>query len=430
MPAAVGPRIYNLFPSLLGTVPQWARRLPEVAKMRFNWIFLNPFHATGSSGSLYAVRDYYQLNPMFQGDRQGPPEPLLRRFVQQANEHELSVMMDLVINHTAKDSNLVSEHPEWFVHEEDGSVHSPSVTDLDDPEKVTVWEDLGEIDYRDIKDRDGLLNYWKGVVRHYMDLGFQGFRCDAAYQVPGDVWSEVLEAARAVNPKAMFFAETLGAPMEQMQQLASAGFDYFFNSAKWWDFKEDWLLEQYEELRRIAPSIAFPESHDTPRLAAEKDGDVRHSRFWYLFTAFYSSGVMMPIGYEFGFRKKLDVVHTRPEDWEKPSFDLSSYIQAVNAMKAATPVLNEEGPQERFISKEGPLVGLLRQSSQTAARAAALINPQPDQSQDYPVAQLLEVLAAGREAVQEITPFQSGSLPEENQVRVDPLSIRIFYKRD
>ena len=51
--------------------------------------------------------------------------------------------------------------------------------------------------------------------------------------------------------------------------LADAGFDYLFNSVKWWDFKRPWLLEQYEAFRHIAPSIGFPESHDTDRLVSE-----------------------------------------------------------------------------------------------------------------------------------------------------------------
>lgn len=108
-----------------------------------------------------------------------------------------------------------------------------------------------------------------------------------------------------------------GGPLEQIAQLGSSGFSYFFNSAKWWDFHGNWLLEQYEQFRHIAPSIAFPESHDTDRLAAMNGGEDRQSRLWYLFTAFFSAGVMMPVGYEFGFRKKLHVVETRPNHWER-----------------------------------------------------------------------------------------------------------------
>ena len=317
-----GPRIYNLFPSLVGPVAAWAERLADIQAMNFNWIFLNPFHLPGASGSLYAVKDYYRLNPLFQGDDDRDAELVLRGFLQQAHSAGTAVMMDLVINHTAKDSPLVTEHREWFIHDADGSIRSPSAVHPDNPEDITIWEDLAAIDYTHPKDRNGLLRYWTELVTYYTRLGFRGFRCDAAYQVPGDVWREIIDAARQVNSETRFFAETLGAQPNQIEQLRGAGFDYFFNSVKWWDFRKEWLLDQYQRLRPIAPSIGFPESHDTARLAMETGGDERQSRLWYLFTAFFSSGVMMPIGYEYGFRRELNVVMTRPEDREEPSFCL------------------------------------------------------------------------------------------------------------
>ena len=42
---------------------------------------------------------------------------------------------------------------------------------------------------------------------------------------------------------------------------------------------------------------------------------------------------MMPIGFEFGFRKPLHVVNTTPADWEKTDIDLTAYIAKVNAIK-------------------------------------------------------------------------------------------------
>ena len=86
---------------------------------------------------------------------------------------------------------------------------------------------------------------------------------------------------------------------------------------------------------------------------------------------------MMPIGYELGFRRGLHVVETRPEHWEEPSFDIRDFIGRVNRMKAETPVLNEEGRQERFTKVDEPVVGLLRESQQQAQRCAVLINPTP-----------------------------------------------------
>ncbi len=43
---------------------------------------------------------------------------------------------------------------------------------------------------------------------------------------------------------------------------------------------------------------------------------------------------MMPMGFEYGFRRKLDVVSTRPEDREETLFDLGPFIRAANQMKA------------------------------------------------------------------------------------------------
>ena len=108
-----GPRIYNLFPLLAGPVPQWSDHLDRIAAMHFDWVFVNPFHYPGFSGSLYAVKDFYRLHPLLAADG-SKPETLLRSFTRAAAKRRIAVMMDLVINHTSKDSVLVAEHPEWF----------------------------------------------------------------------------------------------------------------------------------------------------------------------------------------------------------------------------------------------------------------------------------------------------------------------------
>lgn len=422
-----GPRIYNLFPLLAGPVQRWSERLPSIADMGFNWVFLNPFHQTGSSGSLYAVKDYYRLDSRLRGDSDRSADELLSEFVQAAERAGIAVMMDLVVNHTARDSALVSRHPEWYVRDEHGNVRSPCAVDPDDAENVTVWRDLAELDYSERPERQEMLDYWRRVVEHYTDLGFHGFRCDAAYKLPGDVWRVLIDAARSKDPTVSFFAETLGAGLDQIAQLEPSGFDYFFNSAKWWDFRADWLLDQYEQFRHVAPSIAFPESHDTERLTRESDGSERESQFWYLFTACFSSGVMMPMGYEYGFRQPLHVVKTRPEDWETPRFDLTGFIAAVNAMKASAPVFNEEGPQQRFTADDRPEVGLLRESATTDQRAAVLVNPDPDTAHALPVEALLAAMERPLTDVREITPLHQGPAPAGgDSIHLMPRAVRVF----
>jgi starch synthase (maltosyl-transferring) len=334
-----GLRIYNLFPTLAGTIRDWMGHLPRIAGMGFNAVYINPFHYPGFSGSLYAVKDYYRLNPRFRGKESGDDDTLLRRFTDAAHGHGLRVLMDLVVNHTSKDSELVASHPDWFARDRRGEFVSPSVADPADPTRKTVWADLAELDYRPPQQHQ-ILAYFQQLVGHYIGLGFGGFRCDAAYKVPTEVWRGLIGTAKATSSEVIFCAETVGAPLEAVLALAEAGFDYLYNSVKWWDFDSPWLLEQYEAFRHIAPSIGFPESHDTKRLAAELlaagipgAAIEPHYRQAYAFAASYSTGVMMPIGFEFGWSRALDVVATRADEPEPKRFDLSGFIAEVNAMR-------------------------------------------------------------------------------------------------
>src|SRR4029077_13464988 len=192
-----GLRIYNLFPNLAGTIRDWMGHLPRIAGMGFNAVYINPFHYPGFSGSLYAVKDYYLLNPLFRGETRKDDEALLEGFAADCRRHGLVAMMDLVVNHTARDSELVTRHPHWFAHEPGGGVRSPSAIDPADATNVTVWGDLAEIEYRGDGAEAETVAYLQDVVRHYAGLGFRGFRCDAAYKVPARVWRALIGAARA-----------------------------------------------------------------------------------------------------------------------------------------------------------------------------------------------------------------------------------------
>jgi starch synthase (maltosyl-transferring) len=401
-----GLRIYNLFPTLAGTTREWATHLPRIAAMGFNAVYVNPFHYPGFSGSLYAVKDYYRLNPRLRGNEFGDDDALLREFTRAARDHGLRAIMDLVVNHTSKDSELVARQPHWFTRDARGNVVSPHATDPADPSQKTVWGDLAELDYHPPQQRE-ILAYFQEVVRHYIGLGFAGFRCDAAYKVPAEVWRGLIDDAKKAAPDVVFCAENLGAPKEAVLGLAGAGFDYLFNSVKWWDFESPWLLEQYEEFRHIAPSIGFPESHDTDRLINElrAAGIPEHEiepryRQAYAFAAAYSAGVMMPMGFEYGWSRRLDVVGSRNEETEPKRFDLSQFIAEINAMKRSIPALNEEGPQRLLSNQDDPLVVLERQSHKGDDRAFVLVNTHESEARDVEL--------------------------EGSRIEVDPLGVRVL----
>jgi len=230
------PLIYNLFPRLTGPCNLWLPHAERAAGMGFNWLFVNPIHVPGFSGSLYAIKDYDLLNPAFlpkgtHDQRLDVLRPTLQRIAQCG----LASMVDLVLNHTAIDSPLVGQHPEWYMRDDQGKVENPYAVDPDDPGKRTVWGDLAEIDNRDSPDREHLWEFWGKLVDRYLELGFQGFRCDAAYKVPVELWRFLINRALRVNPQAVFWAENLGCTLEQTRALGEAGFHFFCNSAKWWN---------------------------------------------------------------------------------------------------------------------------------------------------------------------------------------------------
>ena len=354
--------IYNLFPRLVGHMGRWPEHTARAREMGFDWVYINPIQYPGFSGSLYAVKDYHRLNPLFVADGTSNPLQALREVLEQVHDQGLRVMIDLVINHTAKDSLLAQQHPAWFCHDEQGELVSPSAIDPADTRKVTVWGDLAEVDHEGSADRAGLWGYFTDLVLHLLDLGFDGFRCDAAYKVPPELWEVLVGAARERHPDAVFAAETLGCRLAEVRWLEGVGLDYLFNSSKYWNFDATWALEQHEEFGALGPSVAFPESHDTPRLMAETGGLVQVQKQRYAFAALFSAGLMMPVGFEFGFTKKLDVVHTNPGDWEQTELDLSPFIREVNRLKATIPVLGEEGRWEVVTSLDGPTTLLCKRS--------------------------------------------------------------------
>ena len=366
--------IYNLFPRLVGQMDRWPDHARRSQEMGFNWLYINPIQYPGFSGSLYAVKDFYRYNPLFIPPDASEPQELLRQTLDQIHELGLRVMMDLVINHTSKDSVLAAEHPEWYCRTEDGELVSPSAIDPADARQVTVWGDLAELDHEGSPDRAGLWDYWTRLTLDLLDLGFDGFRCDAAYKVPAALWSKLISAARSRKPGTIFAAETLGCRLEEVRELQDVGFDYLFNSSKYWNFDAPWALQQHEEFGQFAPSISFPESHDTPRLMSETDGSVQVQKQRYAFCAIFSAGVMMPVGYEFGFTRPLDVVQTSPEDWEETGLDISPFIKELNRLKSTLPSLGVEGSWQVLTTLEGPTVLLCKHGDRGEAPVLAAIN--------------------------------------------------------
>ena len=277
---------------------------------------------------------------------EGSAAELTSRFMRAAADQGLAVMLDLIVPHAAREATLLAEHPNWFRRGDQGLV-APVLANPDNARQPRVMADLAELELGNPDLHAAQIAYFADLACHYLDLGAAGFRCSSAYKVPPGLWRAIIARVRERHPDAVFLAAALGCPFDQVLALADCGFDLIFESSRWWDFHAPWFLEQRQQLRRIAPTVAFPEDHNTPRLAEAFDVHrpeevARLYRARYLLAAGIASGVLMPMGFEFGVRRRLDPVATRPADWQAdtatPAVDLTGFIAETNA---------SEGPVRR-----------------------------------------------------------------------------------
>ena len=168
----VFPRVFSQRGDLYGVTQQ----LDRLQTLGVNILYLMPLHpqgkvgSKGSLGSPYAVRDYYAINPDY-----GTAADL-ERLVVEAHQRGLKVILDVVANHTSWDSVLM-KHPEFYVHDSAGHILPPR------PE----WNDVAHLDYRN----PGLRRYMTDMLVYWLrEFDVDGFRCDAAGEVPTDFWEQ------------------------------------------------------------------------------------------------------------------------------------------------------------------------------------------------------------------------------------------------
>ncbi|MBJ6110244.1 DUF3459 domain-containing protein [Hymenobacter sp. BT523] len=170
-----------------GTFRAAEAHLPRLQRMGVGIVWLMPInpigqsHRKGTLGSAYSVRDYRAVNPDL-----GTLADL-RHFVGTAHQLGLHVILDWVANHTAWDSNLTTEHPEWYTRDAKGNFRPP----------VADWQDVIDLDYR----QPALRRYMTESMAYWVKTAdLDGFRCDVAGLVPTDFWNDTRRELEKTKP--------------------------------------------------------------------------------------------------------------------------------------------------------------------------------------------------------------------------------------
>jgi|KBSMisStaDraftv2_1062788.scaffolds.fasta_scaffold240051_2 glycosidase len=167
-------------------------RLDDLHKLGVNIVWLMPIHPygqlkkKGSLGSPYAVRDYYAIDPAL-----GTKDDL-HRLVLEAHKRQMKVIIDMVANHTSWDSVMMA-HPDFYKKDKEGHVTYPY-----------DWTDVAALDYSNPK----LRRYMTDVLLYWIkDFDLDGYRCDAAAEVPTDFWEQARKELDQVKPDIIMLAE-------------------------------------------------------------------------------------------------------------------------------------------------------------------------------------------------------------------------------
>jgi len=187
--------IYEINPrtfSAAGNFNGITARLDDLKDLGVTVLWLMPIHPVGqlkkkgTIGSTYAVRDYYAINPDY-----GTKDDL-HRLVTEAHRRGQKVIIDIVANHTAWDS-VMMKTPEFYRHNASGQIVSPY-----------DWTDVAALNYANPRLRAYMIDMLKYWLREF-DL--DGFRCDAAGEVPTDFWEEARQELDKLKPDLMMLAE-------------------------------------------------------------------------------------------------------------------------------------------------------------------------------------------------------------------------------
>lgn len=244
---------YELFPRSTatvagrhGTFADVARRLPDVAAMGFDVLYLPPIHPIGGTGrkgpdNALTARPGDPGSPWAIGSAEGGHTAIhpelgspadFRALVAEAAGHGIEIALDLAFQ-CSPDHPWVREHPEWFRHRPDGTIQF-----AENPPKR--YEDIYPFDF-DTVDREGLSEGLLGIVRHWIDQGVRIFRVDNPHTKPFAFWEWLLARVRAERPDVIFLAEAFTRP-RVLEHLAKLGFSQSYNYFAWrntaWELRE------------------------------------------------------------------------------------------------------------------------------------------------------------------------------------------------
>jgi len=231
------PRSTAELPGKHGTFADSEKRLPYIAEMGFNVVYLPPIHPIGTM-----FRKGRNNNPESQPDDCGSPWAIgsaegghksihpelgtledFHRFVARAKELDLTVALDIAFQ-AAPDHPYVREHENWFRKRPDGTIQY-----AENPPKK--YQDIYPFDFES-EDWAGMWEELKSVFDYWIAQGVTIFRVDNPHTKAFPFWEWLIGEIKSGHPEILFLAEAFTRP-KIMYRLAKLGFSQSYTYFPW-----------------------------------------------------------------------------------------------------------------------------------------------------------------------------------------------------
>jgi len=255
-----------------GTFRTAARRIPAVAAMGFDVLYLPPIHPIGESfrkgpnntmtpapgdpGSPWAIGSAAGGHDAIHPDLGTIAD--FTHFLTTARKNKIEVAIDLALQ-CSPDHPWVTEHPEWFTTLPDGTIAY-----AENPPKK--YQDIYPINFDN--DPIGLREEILRIVKYWIGVGVKIFRVDNPHTKPLAFWEWLLHEINTEFPEVVFLAEAFTRPA-MLHSLAQVGFQQSYTYFTWRNTKEE-LEEFFTGLSKLHAGFLRPNLFvNTPDILTE-----------------------------------------------------------------------------------------------------------------------------------------------------------------
>jgi starch synthase (maltosyl-transferring) len=243
-----------------GTFATAAKRIPAIAAMGFDVLYLPPIHPIGNAhrkgrNNTLTPTDTDPGVPWAIGNREGGHDAInpalgtmsdFETFVSIAKKNNVEIALDLALQ-ASPDHPWVKSNPEWFTTRPDGTIAY-----AENPPKK--YQDIYPINFDN--DYAGMLAEVLRVIRLWVSKGVTIFRVDNPHTKPVHFWQEVMTVVNKESPDVVFLAEAFTKPA-MMHALGKAGFHQSYTYFTWRTSKTE-LMEYGREVSQETSAFFRP----------------------------------------------------------------------------------------------------------------------------------------------------------------------------